>query len=122
MVVSGLASGAADDGASSLPKGERRTIPQQSWAYLDDEGYVTEALERPFDEEMVQYIIEMLDKLAAASLITRNRAKPEGRANKVPITVSMRPEEAERAAAFEEYLAYAANFDWNLHSFRYYSV
>jgi hypothetical protein len=95
-----------------------RTIPEQSWAFLVDEGDVEIALERPFDEEMVQYIIDRFDKIRAAFPVARNRAKPEGRTKEVPIAASLRPEEAERAAAFEEYLAYAANFDKDLHRFR----
>jgi hypothetical protein len=97
---------------------KRRKIPEQTWAYLDDRGYVEEALEMSFDEEKVQYIIEEFDKLAAASPVARNHAKPQGRAKEVPVTASLRPEEAERAAAFEEYLSYAANFDRDLHRYR----
>src|SRR5215203_1665007 len=97
---------------------KRRTIPEQSWAYLDDRGYVGEALERPFDEEKVEYLIKEFDSLADASPAARSRAKPEGRAKEIPVTVSLRPEEAERARAFEEYLDYAANFDQDLHRFR----
>jgi hypothetical protein len=97
---------------------KRRTISEQAWAFLVDEGDVEIALDRPFDEEMVQYIIDRFDKIRAAFPVARNRAKPEGRTKEVPIAASLRPEEAERAAAFEEYLAYAANFDKDLHSFR----
>jgi hypothetical protein len=32
---------------------KRRTISEQSWAFLVDEGDVEIALERPFDEGMV---------------------------------------------------------------------
>ena len=66
---------------------------------------------------MEEYIIKAYDELAAAFPVARNRAKPEGRTKTVPVTSSLRLEE-ERAAAFEEYLAYAANFDWDLHRFR----
>jgi len=97
---------------------KRRTIPEQSWAYLVDRGYVEEALERPFDEEMVEHIIKEFDALNAAFSVARNRAAPEGRTKEIPGTAPPRPEEAGRAAAFEEYLAYAANFDRDLHRFR----
>jgi hypothetical protein len=46
-----------------------------------------------------------------------SRKRP-GRQENPEFTPSLSPEEAERAAAFEEYLAYAANFDRNLHRFR----
>jgi hypothetical protein len=97
---------------------KRRTIPEQSWAYLVDRGYVEEALERPFDEDMVEHFIKEFDALNAAFSVARNRAAPEGRTKEIPGTAPPRPEEAGRAAAFEEYLAYAANFDRDLHRFR----
>jgi hypothetical protein len=86
---------------------KRRTISEQSWAFLVDEGDVEIALERPFDEGMVEYTIDRFDKFRAAFPVARNRAKPEGRTKEVPIAASLRPEEADRAAAFEEYLSYA---------------
>ena len=97
---------------------ERRTISEQSWAYLKAAQDVHDALEQPFDEEMVEYIIERFDHVRAGFAPARSHAKREGRTKEVPATASLRPEETERAAAFEEYLAYAANFDPNLHKFR----
>ena len=96
---------------------ERRKISEQSWVYLEDKGYVGEALEEPFDEEMVQYIIKEYDKLPRDLPATRSRAKPEGGTKEV-LSAAPSPEEAERATAFEEYLTYVANFDRDLHRFR----
>jgi hypothetical protein len=44
--------------------------------------------------------------------------KRPGRSESLEVKPTLRPEEVERAAAFEEYLAYAANFDQDLHRFR----
>src|SRR5215217_5837425 len=97
---------------------KRRIISEQQWAFLVNEGDVEIALERAFDEEMVQYIIDRFDKIRAAFSATRSLAKPEGRTKEVPATASLRLEESERHRAFEEYLAYAASFDRDLHRFR----
>ena len=35
----------------------------KAWAYLEQKGYVDEALEQPFDEDMVKYIIKEFDDL-----------------------------------------------------------
>jgi hypothetical protein len=47
-----------------------------------------------------------------------SQSKRPGRSEPLEIKPPLRTEEAERAAAFEEYLAYAANFDQDLHRFR----
>jgi hypothetical protein len=58
-------------------------------------------------------------QLPALRLVSgRSTAKRSGRQEKAEFTPLLRPEEAERARAFEEYLGYAANFDQDLHRFR----
>jgi hypothetical protein len=96
----------------------RAALSDQSWAYLYDQGFVEDALTKSFDEEMVQYIIDRFDEIRAAFPQARSRARTEESAKEVPGTAPPRPEETERASAFEEYLAYAANFDKDLHRFR----
>lgn len=48
----------------------------------------------------------------------QSRPKPVGRSQRVEFTPWLRPEEAERRATLEEYLAYAAGFDPDLRRFR----
>src|SRR5215204_7297643 len=47
-----------------------------------------------------------------------SQSKRPGRSESLEVKPSLRPEEAARARAFEEYLDYAANFDQDLHRFR----
>jgi hypothetical protein len=45
---------------------KRRTFTDGTWNYLHDRGYVSEALDKGFDEEAVQHIVDEIDALAEA--------------------------------------------------------
>lgn len=96
---------------------KRRIIPDQSWAYLRRLGFVGEALDRPFDEEMVRYIIEKYDEFAAASPGTGNRKQTVDQERTV-MPVSLSESELQRKAAFEEYVAMRAAGDDGTRRFR----
>jgi hypothetical protein len=97
--------------------GERRAILDRSWAYLRKLGFVEEALDRPFDEEMVRYIIEKYDEFAAASPGTGNRKQTVDQERNV-LPVSLSESELQRKAAFEEYVAMRAACDTGTRRFR----
>jgi hypothetical protein len=98
---------------------KRRAIEEETWAYLKDRGYVAEALDRPFDEEMVDYIIKEFDALAAASPRVRNRTQAVDRSkSRDVVRVSLGELELQRKAALEEYLAMCAACDSEVYLFR----
>lgn len=96
---------------------KRRTIPDRSWAYLRDKGYVDEALDRNLDDEAVDYIIDSFDELAAASPGTLNRRQTPDR-ERDAVLVSLSESELQRKAAFEEYAAKCAACDDHTRRFR----
>jgi hypothetical protein len=99
---------------------ERRAIPEEAWAYLEDRGYVAEALDMPFDEEMVEYIIKEFDALVTASPgRVGNRTQAADRSkSRDTVRVSLGELELERKAALEEYLAMCAACDSEIYLFR----
>lgn len=96
---------------------KKRKIPDWSWAYLRDMGFVEDALERNFDQEAVGYIIDSFERLAAASPTTGNRRQTVDR-ERDAVPVSLSESELQRKAAFEEYAAKCAASDDGTRRFR----
>jgi len=99
---------------------QRRVIPEESWAYLEDLGFVGEALDKSFDEEAVEYIVQKFDELAAASpnrVASRTRAIGRSEGGDT-VRVPLGELELERQAALEEYLALCAACDADVYRFR----
>jgi len=92
----------------------------EAWAYLRRKGYVGEALDKPFDEDMVEYIIKEFDDLpekAQGGVRSRRQAMDQsGGRDTVP--VSLGEVELEHQAALEEYLAMCAACDVDVYRFR----
>src|SRR5688572_29199482 len=94
-------------------KKRRRAVPEATWAYLKKLGFVDEALEL-FDEQSVEYIIEEIDALDAASPGGGARRTQAVRSNGSPeetVQVSLGESELARQGALEEYFAMCAACD-----------
>lgn len=96
---------------------KRRKIPEEAWATLLEDGYVEAALERNFDEEAVDYILEKFDRYDAAFGRKVNRTQTADRERNA-VTVSLSESELERKAAFEEYAATCAACEDGTRRFR----
>jgi hypothetical protein len=92
----------------------------EAWDYLTQYDFVAEALDKPFDEEMVDYIIEKYDELPATSPgRVRSRTQALDQSKKLDtVHVSLGELELERKAALEEYLAMCAACDADVYRFR----
>lgn len=98
---------------------KHRAIPERTWTYLRNMGFVDEALEKPFEEDMVDYIIKQFNALAAASPGYRSRGQIESRSERRDtVRVSLGELELERKAALEEYLAMCAASNSDVYLFR----
>jgi len=86
---------------------KQRDIPDWSWSYLDKLGIVGEAIDMPFEEEAVEYILKQFADLAAASPYGRGRRRTsKQKLSEVPVSLS--ESELQRKAASEEYAAFRA--------------
>jgi hypothetical protein len=91
-------------------------IPDQSLRYLDDLGFLDEAIDMPSDEEAVKYLLERFAELAAASPGGGRKQTPDQEHSEVPISLS--ESERERQTASEEYTAKRAACDDGIRWFR----
>ena len=57
---------------------ESDDIPDETWAYLEEEGYVLEAVNKPFDDQAIEYIVEKTIRLDNAQLSLRQGRKVPG--------------------------------------------
>jgi hypothetical protein len=99
---------------------KRRPAITEAWAYLEKKGYVGEALEKPFDEDMVEYIIKEFDDLpekAQRGGSSRRQAMVQS-GGRDTVQVPLGEVELEHQAALEEYLAMCAACDVDVYRFR----
>jgi hypothetical protein len=90
-----------------------------AWPYLQEKGYVSEALDRPFDEDMVKYVVREFDelpKLGRGGAI--GRGGDRGREDRDTVQASLKEVELEHQAALEQYLAMCAACDADVYRFR----
>ncbi len=102
---------------------KRRDVPDQSWAYLLDKGFVGEALDKSFEAEMVEYALKSFDDLAAAAPVRAAGGRTQavdrdGNHNDVATADLLQGLEAERQAALSEYVARLASWDPDVRRFR----
>jgi hypothetical protein len=90
-----------------------------AWPYLQEKGYVSEALDRPFDEDMEEYIVREFDelpKLGRGGAI--GRGVDRGHEDRDMVQASLKEVELEHQAALEQYLAMCAACDADVYRFR----
>jgi len=90
-----------------------------AWPYLEDKGYVGEALDQPFDEDMVEYVVKEFDelpKLGRGGAI--GRGVDRDHEDRDTVQASLKEVELEHQAALEQYLAMCATCDADVYRFR----
>jgi hypothetical protein len=96
-------------------------IPEETWAYLDEEGYILEATEKPFDHQAIEYIVERIIRLDDAKLSSRKGRKGIGQKAGVKtgeVRARLNSDSEKRAEVFREIAAMLASEHPDVVSFR----
>src|SRR5918995_4351217 len=79
---------------------KRRTFTDGTWDYLRDRGYVGEALDKGFDEEALQQIMDEIDALAKAYPYESSRV-PSGEVHTKNLAQELEDSDGEQGDYFE---------------------
>jgi len=100
---------------------KRRSITDEEWDYLHEEGYVGDALEQPFDKGPEEYLIKQIDRLPNRAR-KRHTSGEKGREETIiesePFDVELTDAETERARWLLEIQMRYATEDPNVTEFR----
>jgi hypothetical protein len=100
---------------------ESDDIPEETWAYPDEEGYILEATEKPFDHQAIEYIVEKIIRLDNAKLSPRKGRKGIGQKAGVKtgeVRARLNSDSEKRAEVFREIAAMLASKHPDVVSFR----
>ena len=99
-----------------LRRSEEKHVPDRTWEYLEEMGFVDEADAK---EDPISYLVHQIDRIAAAAPASSARgASKRARETRKDLTPQLGDYEKERARVFEEALAKVAVGDPRLQNYR----